>query len=60
VKKDSGYDLLGREVALLVDAQKQTGPYEVRWDASAMPSGIYVCRIQAGGYVDAKRMLLLI
>jgi len=53
------YDLLGREVALLVDEQKQTGPYEVRWDASAMPSGVYVCRIEAGGYVDAKRMLLL-
>jgi endoglucanase len=53
------YDLLGREVALLVDEQKQTGPYEVGWDASAMPSGVYVCRIQAGGYVDAKRMLLM-
>jgi hypothetical protein len=35
------YDLLGREVAVLVDEPKATGMYDVKWDATGIPSGVY-------------------
>ena len=53
------YDLLGREVALLVNERKAPGSYEVEWDASGLTSGVYVCRIVAGEYVAARKMLLM-
>ncbi len=53
------YDLLGREVATLVNELKQPGTYSVRWDASGMASGIYQCRLQAGDVTQTSRMLLL-
>ena len=53
------YDILGREVASLVNEEKQPGNYEVRFDASILASGIYIYRIQAGNFVQAKKMILL-
>jgi hypothetical protein len=58
------YDILGREVALLVDERKAVGRYEVRWDATGCPSGVYLCRMMIGGgdvpvSVRVRRMLLL-
>jgi hypothetical protein len=53
------YDLLGREVAVLMDEQKQPGRYEVTFDGSNLPSGMYFYRMQSGGYVETKRLLLL-
>jgi hypothetical protein len=53
------YDLLGREVTALVNEVKQPGAYTVQWDASAAPSGMYFCRLQAGGLVDVKKLILL-
>jgi hypothetical protein len=44
--KLSIYDMLGREVAILVNEEKMPGRYEVRFDASALPSGVYFYRIQ--------------
>jgi len=44
----SVYDLLGREVALLVNEKKAPGSYEVKFDASGLVSGVYLCRLQAG------------
>jgi hypothetical protein len=44
----SVYDLLGREVALLVNEKKAPGSYEVKFDASGLASGVYLCRLQAG------------
>jgi hypothetical protein len=55
----SVYDLLGREVALLVNDSRVPGRYEVTWDAANLPSGVYVYRMTAGDHVDAKRMMLL-
>jgi len=43
--KLSVFDLLGREVALLVQEQKEAGYYSVQWNASALPSGIYLYRL---------------
>jgi hypothetical protein len=44
------YDLLGREVAVLLDRTMVPGSYEVAWDASAQPAGVYYARMSAGGF----------
>jgi hypothetical protein len=53
------YDMLGREVAVLVNEKKEPGSYHVQWDASKFASGVYVCRLVAGSYVESRKMLLL-
>ncbi len=53
------YDLLGREVAVLVDAAKTPGRYTVTWDARGRASGVYFYRLTAGGVSETKTMLLL-
>jgi hypothetical protein len=52
-------DLLGRTVTTLIDGEKAAGSHDVMWDASAVPSGIYFYRLQAGEFVDTKKMILL-
>ena len=51
-------DVLGREVATLVNGNRQPGKYTVRWDATAYPSGVYFCRLQARSVVETKKMIL--
>jgi len=58
------YDLLGREIAELVDGMKDTGHHEVYWngrDSSGNPaaSGVYLYRFEAGGHAVTKRMMLV-
>jgi hypothetical protein len=53
------YDLLGREVATLVNEVKQPGTYAVQFDARRLASGVYFYRLQAGAFVDVKKMLLV-
>ncbi len=53
------YDVLGNEIATLVNEQKNTGSYEVNWNASNYPSGVYFYRLQAGTFTETKKMLLL-
>jgi hypothetical protein len=53
------YDLLGREVAVLVNEKKDPGRYEVEFDGSKLSSGVYIYRLNAGDYVESKRMLLI-
>jgi uncharacterized lipoprotein YddW (UPF0748 family) len=53
------FDLLGREVASLVDSELPPGAYTVQWDGSTAASGMYLCRMQAGDFVRINRMLLL-
>ncbi len=53
------FDILGNEVATLVDEEKSAGTYEVTWDAAKLPSGVYFYRLQAGTYVETKKMILL-
>lgn len=53
------YDLLGREVAVLVDEPKRPGTHTATWDARGMASGLYIYRLEAGGIVSSKSMLLL-
>jgi len=53
------YDVLGREVATLVNEVKERGSYSVRWDASNLSGGVYFARLQAGSLVDTKKVVLL-
>lgn len=53
------FDVLGSEIQTLVNKEKTTGSYEVDFDASNLPAGIYIYRLQAGSFVKAKKMLLL-
>ena len=53
------YNLLGEEVARLVDKHQPTGSYSVTWDASSIASGIYFYRLQAGDFVQTRKMALL-
>ncbi len=53
------YDVLGREVATLVDEFKEEGYYEVSFDASKLTSGVYFYRLQSGIFNSVRKMLLL-
>jgi len=53
------YDVLGRKVATLVNETKDAGTYSVRFDASSLPSGVYLYRLQAGSYSETKKLLLM-
>jgi spore coat protein H len=53
------YDILGREVVTLLNEMKQPGMYKVNWDASEFSSGVYFYRLQAGTFVETKKLMLL-
>src|SRR5690606_7770462 len=53
------YDMLGREVATLVDGRVSAGSHEVGFDAAGLTSGLYTYRLQAGGSVRTQRMALI-
>jgi len=53
------YDALGKEIAVLVNEQKQAGEYEVEFDGSRLASGLYFYRIQAGKFTQMKKMVLI-
>jgi len=57
--KLSVYNILGQEVAVLVNNIENAGLYEVFFDASGLTSGTYFYRIRAGGFVETKKMLLM-
>ena len=53
------YDVLGKEVATLVNENKSAGYYKVDFDASRLTSGVYIYTINANGFVQSKKMLLM-
>ncbi len=53
------YDVLGREVATLVNKEQNTGSYQVQFNASNLGSGVYFYQIRAGSFVERKKMILL-
>ena len=59
----SVYDMLGREVAVLVNEEKMPGTYTATWDASGLASGMYIYRLQITGdgneFTESKRMTLV-
>ena len=54
----SVFDLLGREVAVLVREEKSPGTYTATWNAAAMPSGVYFYRLAAGDFTETRKMVL--
>lgn len=52
------YDLLGREVAVLVDGHVPTGAQQVQWDASDVPSGVYLYRLTQDGKAQSRKLVL--
>jgi hypothetical protein len=53
------FDILGNEIETLVNEEKQTGTYELTWYADNLPSGVYFYRLQAGSFVQTKKMVLM-
>jgi len=53
------YDMLGREVATLVNAEKQPGSYTVTWDATGVASGVYFYRLTAGNFVAMRKLIVV-
>jgi hypothetical protein len=53
------YNSLGQEVARLVSGIEEAGMHEAKFEAGGLASGIYICRIRAGEFVQARGMMLL-
>ena len=53
------FDILGREVAALVNEQKSAGNYKVNFNASNLSSGVYIYRLQVNDFVTSKKMMLI-
>jgi len=55
----SVYDMLGREVSVLVNERKDAGVYEAFFDAAGLSSGVYIYRLQAGDFVQSRKLILV-
>lgn len=53
------YNIVGEEIATLVNAEQSAGRYKIDWNASELASGVYFYRIQAAEFVDVKKMILM-
>jgi hypothetical protein len=53
------YDVLGREVAILVNERRQAGDYNITWNAEGVSSGVYFYRIVAGDFIETKKMVVV-
>ncbi|HLF13577.1 MAG TPA: T9SS type A sorting domain-containing protein [Bacteroidota bacterium] len=53
------FNVLGQEVAVLVEEMQETGFKSVEWDASKLPSGVYFYRLQTKDFVNTKKLLLI-
>jgi len=53
------FDMLGREIATLVNEQLNAGSYEVSWLAGSYPSGVYFYKLVTDNFVNIKKMLLM-
>ena len=53
------YDVLGKEVAIIVNDVRQAGVYTVPWNASSLPSGVYLYRLQTASRTETKKLVLI-
>ncbi len=53
------YDILGNEIATLVNQNQNAGMYSVEWNAGNFSSGVYFYKLETDGFTDTKRMMLL-
>jgi hypothetical protein len=54
------YNLLGEEIATLVAEQRTTGIHKLNWDARGLASGVYLYRLEAGTFIQAKKLVLML
>jgi hypothetical protein len=57
--KLSIFNLLGKEIATLVNERQQSGSYEVFWNAKGFPSGTYFCRLEVGTFKTTRKLVLV-
>jgi hypothetical protein len=53
------FDVIGRTVRVLASGTQPAGSYEVTFEATSLPSGIYFYRLEAGSFTETKRMVVL-
>jgi hypothetical protein len=53
------YDVLGNEIATLVDEEKTAGKYEVSFNSTELPSGVYIYQLNSGNYIQTRKMVIL-
>jgi hypothetical protein len=53
------FDVLGNEIEILVNEEKQTGTYELTWYAEQLPSGVYFYQLKTGSFIETKKMVLM-
>jgi len=53
------FDVLGREMASILSEEISAGSYTMQWNANGLPSGFYICRLQADNLIDTKKLILL-
>jgi hypothetical protein len=53
------YNLMGQEIQVLVNEVRSAGSYEVEFNASQLPSGVYIYRLTAGGLISTNKMVLI-
>ena len=53
------FNTLGEKVATLVDGEMEAGYHDVRFDASSLPSGVYISQLSAGSIVEVRKMMLV-
>ena len=53
------FDVLGREIAVLVNEELNAGTYEVEFDGTNLPSGVYFYKLVSGDFVETKKMVLV-
>jgi hypothetical protein len=53
------FDVLGNEIETLAKEEKSVGTYEITWNATNLPSGVYFYQLKAGSFIETKKMLLL-
>ena len=53
------YDIMGREIAMLVNEYRPMGTHKIVWNASSMPSGIYFYRLETSSFTRTQKMVLM-
>jgi hypothetical protein len=53
------FNTLGQQVATLVQGEQEAGYHELQFDASGLASGVYLYRLQAGSYVETRKLILV-
>ncbi|HOC25591.1 MAG TPA: T9SS type A sorting domain-containing protein, partial [bacterium] len=53
------YDLLGREVRILLDQEMAAGHHQVGFEAGQLAGGVYICRMHSGDFIAARKMILM-